>query len=150
MPSKLETICYIYEYSERMTKDYTLNEMTAVTKMDKKDPKIIAYLRVKAFIFLDDLAEYNIHPFETGDIVYLKEKFIRFLNCSFETNGRTSPTPKSTNTRKPKKGRQTLSQMEATSTDLTTDLTVTLNANPLPPNFLTSSSKSNNNTLLEV
>ena len=71
-------------------------------------------------------------------------------NSSPETNGRTSRTPRSTNTRKPKKGRQTLSQMEAISTDLTTDLTAALNANPLPPNFPTSSSESNNNTLPEV
>ncbi|CAG8626248.1 1996_t:CDS:1, partial [Funneliformis caledonium] len=66
------------------------------------------------------------------------------------TNDRTNRTPRSTNTRKSKKGRQTLSQIEAISTDLTTDLTAALNANSLPPNFPTSSSESNNNILPEV
>ncbi|CAG8445745.1 4031_t:CDS:2 [Funneliformis caledonium] len=126
-----------------MIRDYTLKEMTAITKIDEEDPKIIAYLRVKTFIPLDELAEHNIHPFETDDVVYLKGN-------SPETNGRMSHTSRSTNTRKPKKGRQTLSQIETTSTDLTTDLTAALNANLLPPNFPTSSSESNNNTLSEV
>ena len=80
MPSKLETICYIYECSERMTRDYTLKEMTTITKMDEEDPKIITYLRVKAFIPLDESAKHNIHPFEIGDVVYLKGKFIGFPN----------------------------------------------------------------------
>src|SRR4051794_27642592 len=55
-------------------------EITAIVKMSQEDPTMISYLRVKAFIPLNPSIKHQIDQVETGDVVYLKGKFIGCQN----------------------------------------------------------------------
>ena len=50
MPAKIFTVCYVYEATERLTQEYTVKEITAVSRLDDDDPTRVLYLKVKAFI----------------------------------------------------------------------------------------------------
>ncbi|RIA80751.1 hypothetical protein C1645_838134 [Glomus cerebriforme] len=39
MPAKLSTICYIYHFTDRQTTEYTVKEITGVSRLDDNDPK---------------------------------------------------------------------------------------------------------------
>lgn len=80
MPSKLITICYVYDCTERLTQDFTVKEITGVSRLDETDPDKIAFLKIKAFIPLNQNIESEIKPFEIGDIILLKGKFIACPN----------------------------------------------------------------------
>ncbi|EXX69473.1 uncharacterized protein OCT59_001646 [Rhizophagus irregularis] len=76
MPAKLSTVCYVHESREHLTQDFTIKDITAVSRLDDQDPTKVLYLRIKAFIPSDNTFETQIEDFETGDIIFLKGKFI--------------------------------------------------------------------------
>jgi hypothetical protein len=53
MPAKLSTISYIHEVTERITQDFTVKEITAVSRLSDDDPTKVIYLKIKAFIPLE-------------------------------------------------------------------------------------------------
>jgi len=74
------TICYVHDCTERITQDFTLKEITGISRLDETDPKKIAFLKIKAFIPLNQDIESEIRPFEVGDIIFLKGKFVACPN----------------------------------------------------------------------
>ena len=50
MPAKISTVCYVHEATERLTQEYTVKEITAVSRLDDDDPTRVLYLKVKVFI----------------------------------------------------------------------------------------------------
>ncbi|PKY58751.1 hypothetical protein RhiirA4_513413 [Rhizophagus irregularis] len=73
MPAKISTMCYIHEFTERLTQEFTVKEITAIAR---DDPTKIVYLRVKAFIPVDQNIPCQIEDFNKGQVIFLKEKFI--------------------------------------------------------------------------
>ncbi len=57
MPAKLTTITYIHSMNERLASNYTVKEMTGVTRLDDDDATKVIYLKVKAFIPVDKNVE---------------------------------------------------------------------------------------------
>ncbi|GBC08279.1 hypothetical protein RclHR1_00800006 [Rhizophagus clarus] len=55
--------------------DEHVKEITAVARLDDNDPTKIVYLRVKAFILVDNIL-CQIEDFSNGQVVFLKEKFV--------------------------------------------------------------------------
>jgi hypothetical protein len=53
MPAKISTMCYIHDFTERLTQEFTVKEITAVARLDEEDPTKIVYLRVKCFVPVD-------------------------------------------------------------------------------------------------
>ncbi len=76
MPAKIFTVCYVYEATERLTQEYTVKEITAVSRLDDDDPTRVLYLKIKAFIPSDQSIKTQIQDFDTGDVIFLKGKFI--------------------------------------------------------------------------
>jgi hypothetical protein len=50
MPAKLSTIAYVHESTERLTQDFTIKEITAVSRLSDDEPTKVIYLKIKAFI----------------------------------------------------------------------------------------------------
>src|SRR5437016_29636 len=80
MPAKISTICYIHECNERLAQDYTIKEATAVCRLDSDDPTKVVYLKVKAFIPVDQDVETHIDQFNEGEVVFLRGKFVACPN----------------------------------------------------------------------
>ncbi|GES94180.1 hypothetical protein GLOIN_2v1586720 [Rhizophagus clarus] len=76
MPAKISTICYVHESTERLTQDFTVKELNSVCRLDDDDPTKVLYLKIKAFIPSDKTIETQVEEFETGDVVFVKGKFI--------------------------------------------------------------------------
>ncbi|CAG8849208.1 12660_t:CDS:1, partial [Gigaspora margarita] len=51
-----------------------------IVRLQDDDPTKIIYLNVKAFFSVNEPTNAFIELFKTGDVVYLKEKFIRNNN----------------------------------------------------------------------
>ena len=67
---------YIHECTERLTQEFTVKEITALSRLDDDNLIKVIYLKVKAFIPSDQNIESQIEDFETGDVVFLKGKFV--------------------------------------------------------------------------
>ena len=67
---------YIHECTERLTQEFTVKEITALSRLDDDNLIKVIYLKVKAFIPSDQNIESQIEDFETGDVVSLKGKFV--------------------------------------------------------------------------
>ena len=52
--------------------------MTGVTHLDDEDLTKVIYLRIKAFIPIDQSIETHIEEFESGQVVHLRGKFVAF------------------------------------------------------------------------
>lgn len=76
MPAKISTMCYIHEFTERLTQEFTVKEITAVARLNDDDPTKIVYLRVKAFIPVDQNIPCHIDDFNKGQVIFLKGKFV--------------------------------------------------------------------------
>ena len=76
MPAKIFTICYIHECTERLTQEFTVKEITALSRLNDDDLTKVIYLKIKVFILSDQNIESQIEDFETGDVVSLKGKFV--------------------------------------------------------------------------
>ncbi|CAB4445218.1 unnamed protein product [Rhizophagus irregularis] len=76
MPAKLSTICYINDSTQRLTKEYSIKEITGISRLSDEDPTKIIYLKIKAFVPLDKEIETHIEEFENGQVIYLRGKFI--------------------------------------------------------------------------
>ncbi|EXX67881.1 uncharacterized protein OCT59_016945 [Rhizophagus irregularis] len=76
MPAKISTMCYIHEFTKRLTQEFTVKEITAVARLDDDDPTKIVYLRVKAFIPVDENIPCQIKDFNKGQVIFLKGKFV--------------------------------------------------------------------------
>ncbi|CAG8843331.1 35541_t:CDS:2, partial [Gigaspora margarita] len=55
---------------------FTVKEITCIVRLSNNDPTKIIYLKVKAFVPLNDTCNHYIESFSPGDVVFLKEKFI--------------------------------------------------------------------------
>jgi hypothetical protein len=49
MSAKITAICYIHETNECLTQKYTVRKITAISRLDAKDPIKIVYLKVHTF-----------------------------------------------------------------------------------------------------
>lgn len=76
MPAKLSTICYIHDLTQRLTKEYSIKEITGISRLSDEDPTKIIYLKIKAFVPLDKEIETHIEEYENGQVIYLRGKFI--------------------------------------------------------------------------
>ena len=76
MPAKLSTIAYVHEVTQRQTQDFTVKEITAVSRLSEDDPTKVSYLKIKAFIPLDQEIETQIEDFNAEDIIFLRGKFM--------------------------------------------------------------------------
>ncbi|KAF0333101.1 hypothetical protein F8M41_016899, partial [Gigaspora margarita] len=76
MPAKLTTICYVHSCTERITQEYTVKDITGIVKLKDDEPSNIIYLNIKASIPLNDSSNNFIEAFQTGDVIYLKGKFV--------------------------------------------------------------------------
>ncbi|GET53932.1 hypothetical protein GLOIN_2v1586720 [Rhizophagus irregularis DAOM 181602=DAOM 197198] len=76
MPAKLSTICYIHDSTQRSTKEYSIKEITGISRLSDEDPTKIIYLKIKAFVPLDKEIDTQIEEFENGQVIYLRGKFI--------------------------------------------------------------------------
>ncbi|KAF0524968.1 hypothetical protein F8M41_014836 [Gigaspora margarita] len=76
MPAKLTTICYVHSCTERITQEYTVKDITGIVKLKDDEPSNIIYLNIKTFIPLNDSSNNFIKAFQTGDVIYLKGKFV--------------------------------------------------------------------------
>ncbi|KAF0474101.1 hypothetical protein F8M41_024792 [Gigaspora margarita] len=76
MPAKLLAICYIHSCTERIAREYILKEVTGIVRLQDDDSTKVIYLNVKAFLTVNEPTNDLIELFETGDVVYLKGKFI--------------------------------------------------------------------------
>ena len=73
MPAKLSTIAYVHETTECLTQDFTVKEITAVSRLSDEDPTKVVYLKVN---LSDREIETQIEEFDTGDVTFLRGKFI--------------------------------------------------------------------------
>src|SRR6266542_1316301 len=80
MPSKLLTFCYMHDSTERITRDYTVKEITGIIKLCETDHEKIVFLRIKAFILINQDRELKINFFEVRNTILLKGKFVPFEN----------------------------------------------------------------------
>ncbi|CAG8854390.1 7215_t:CDS:2, partial [Gigaspora margarita] len=55
---------------------FTVKEITCIVRLSNDDPTKIIYLKVKAFVPLNDTSNHYIESFSPGDVVFLKGKFI--------------------------------------------------------------------------
>ncbi|CAB4405071.1 unnamed protein product [Rhizophagus irregularis] len=76
MPAKISTMYYIHEFTKRLTQEFTVKEIMAVARLDDDDPTKIIYLRVKAFIPIDENIPCQIEDFNKGQVIFLKGKFV--------------------------------------------------------------------------
>lgn len=53
MMSKISTICYVHDSTERLTQEFTVKEVTAMLRLGVDDPTTIVYLEIKTYILLD-------------------------------------------------------------------------------------------------
>ncbi|CAB4420040.1 unnamed protein product [Rhizophagus irregularis] len=74
MPAKISTMYYIHEFTKRLTQEFTVKEIMAVARLDDDDPTKIVYLRVKAFIPIDENIPCQIEDFNKGQVIFLKGK----------------------------------------------------------------------------
>ncbi|PKK69863.1 hypothetical protein RhiirC2_850382 [Rhizophagus irregularis] len=68
MPAKLSTICYIHDSTQRSTKEYSIKEITGISRLSDEDPTKIIYLKIKAFVPLDKEIDTQIEKFENGQV----------------------------------------------------------------------------------
>ena len=57
MSAKIFTICYIHECTEWLTQEFTVKEITALSRFDDDDLMKVIYLKVKTFIPSDQNIE---------------------------------------------------------------------------------------------
>ena len=76
MPAKLSTIAYVHEVMQRQTQDFTVKEITAVSRLSEDDPTKVSYLKIKAFIPLDREIETQIEDFNAENVIFLRGKFM--------------------------------------------------------------------------
>ncbi|GBB94781.1 hypothetical protein RclHR1_02410027 [Rhizophagus clarus] len=68
MPAKTSTICYLHDFTERLTQEFTVKEITAVARLDDNNLTKIVYLRVKAFIPVEQNILCQIKDFSNGQV----------------------------------------------------------------------------------
>lgn len=56
--------------------EYTIKDVTGITRLDDDNPKKIMYLKIKAFVPINKEIETHIENFESGQVIYLRGKFI--------------------------------------------------------------------------
>ena len=76
MPAKLTTVTYVHSLSERIASDYTIKEVTGVTRLDDNDPTKVVYLKIKAFIPINRDIDTHIEDFDIGQVIHLRGKFV--------------------------------------------------------------------------
>ncbi len=80
MPSKMMTICYVHNFSEKQTNNFIIKEITGITKLNKEDVKKVTFLQIKVFLPIGQTFESPIESCETDNIIYLKGKFVAYQN----------------------------------------------------------------------
>jgi len=80
MPAKLSTICYVHNYTERLTSEYVVKTITGISRLDDDDSDKVIYLNIKAFIPVNKEIETHIENFESGQVIFLRGKFIACEN----------------------------------------------------------------------
>ena len=45
MPAKISGICYVHESTDRLTQEFTVKEITTVSRLDPDDPTKVVYLK---------------------------------------------------------------------------------------------------------
>jgi len=78
MLAKLSTIAYVHETTKRLTQNFTIKEITAISRLSDEDPTKVVYLKIKAFILSDREIKTQIEDFDKGDVIFLRGKFIAY------------------------------------------------------------------------
>ncbi|RHZ86000.1 hypothetical protein Glove_57g128 [Diversispora epigaea] len=76
MPTKLTTICYIHDFTDHITSEYTIKEITGIIRLDNNDPQKISFLKIKSFMPLDLTIGTKIEKFEKEQVILLTGKFV--------------------------------------------------------------------------
>ena len=72
MPAEISTMCYIHEFTEWLTQEFTVKEITTVARLDDDDLTKIVY---KAFsVLVDQNISCQIEDFTNGQVIFLKGK----------------------------------------------------------------------------
>ncbi|RHZ90268.1 hypothetical protein Glove_1g43 [Diversispora epigaea] len=74
MPSKLITMCYVHNCTEKITPEFIIREITAISKVSATDPTKIMYLRIKVFVPINPEVNTSIEEVENGDVIHLVGK----------------------------------------------------------------------------
>ncbi|RGB31074.1 hypothetical protein C1646_709891 [Rhizophagus diaphanus] len=80
MPTKLTTFCYVHDSTDWLTQEYTIKEITGITRIDGEDPTKVIYLKIKAFIPSDQNIKMKIEDFEVDQVNITSIKLMRTLN----------------------------------------------------------------------
>src|SRR4051812_26423702 len=76
IPAKISIVCYVHEITDHLTQEFTVKQITAVSRLDAKELTKVIYLKIKTFIPSDKTIETQIKDFDTGDVIFLKGKFV--------------------------------------------------------------------------
>ncbi|CAB4383429.1 unnamed protein product [Rhizophagus irregularis] len=138
MPAKLNTICYVHNIAERLTQDFTVKEITGITRTKDDDPTkdvIDGIPHCQFWILMiseESLGNRKLTEFwvearhDPNNKYYLANK-----TNSINQNMR-STTAILVGATSRRRGRTTLAQMESTNTQ---NLSAALEANPIPTNI---------------
>ncbi|CAG8697274.1 hypothetical protein GLOIN_2v1867713 [Rhizophagus irregularis DAOM 181602=DAOM 197198] len=151
MPAKLNTICYVHNIAERLTQDFTVKEITGITRIKDDDPtktvkNINGYLTLNFYVE-ESLGNRKLTEFwvearhDPNNRYYLANKTNSInqnmrsttailMNQQGSNNNRSYHPSRGATSRR--RGRTTLAQMESTNTQ---NLSAALEANPIPTNI---------------
>ncbi|POG59203.1 hypothetical protein GLOIN_2v1789421 [Rhizophagus irregularis DAOM 181602=DAOM 197198] len=156
MPAKLNMICYVHNIAKRLTQDFTVKEITGITRTKNDDPtkdamdglttktvmNINGYLTLNFYVEESlgncELTEFWVEARHDSNNRYLANK-TNSINQNMRSttvilvgsnNNRSYHPPQGATSRR--RGRTTLAQMESTNTQ---NLSAALEANPIPTNM---------------
>ncbi|CAB5199197.1 unnamed protein product [Rhizophagus irregularis] len=139
MPAKLNTICYVHNIAERLTQDFTVKEITGITRIKDDDPTKMVY---QESLGNRKLTEFWVEArHDPNNRYYLANKTNSInqnmrsttailMNQQGSNNNRSYHPSRGATSRR--RGRTTLAQMESTNTQ---NLSAALEANPIPTNI---------------
>ncbi|CAB5332380.1 uncharacterized protein OCT59_009451 [Rhizophagus irregularis] len=153
MPAKLNTICYVHNIAERLTQDFTVKEITGITRIKDDDPTkdvIDGIPHCQFWILMiseESLGNRKLTEFwvearhDPNNRYYLANKTNSInqnmrsttailMNQQGSNNNRSYHPSRGATSRR--RGRTTLAQMESTNTQ---NLSAALEANPIPTNI---------------
>ncbi|CAG8835302.1 26826_t:CDS:2, partial [Gigaspora margarita] len=84
--TKLSTICCVHDCTVRITREFTLKQLTVIAIVENNDPTIIIFLKSKVFVPIDETVQHYIEPFEIDNDIYLSGKNLLNMNLLLGLN----------------------------------------------------------------
>ncbi|PKY23999.1 hypothetical protein RhiirB3_438403 [Rhizophagus irregularis] len=69
MPTKISMMCYIHDFTEQLTQEFTVKKIMAIARLNDDDLTKIVYLRVKVFIPVDPNISCQFEDFTNGQLI---------------------------------------------------------------------------------